>query len=194
MAKPLVFDFQGTEIAFDMAKIDRAKLYGYKDVEVLDEQGRKCELATLGEDGRTVVGKGGTAIGYLSADGLWCDKNELQPVDLEGLPITLHEKVTIDEYLSHNIRSLYRMDSEQAADDLLRDLKAGSIYKFPYSFRGGLESDVGFLLMNKEEIVFFAVGVPTNIQFVGLQQIAAVVDEDTLEEGEEADLMDFDMI
>ncbi len=54
---------------------------------MLDEHGDKCEMATLAEDGHTIIGRGGTGIGYLSADGLWCDKSELQPVDLSGVPI-----------------------------------------------------------------------------------------------------------
>ena len=72
MAKPLVFLFGDNEVAFTMSKVDRAKLYGYKELEVLDDEGRKCELATLAGDGRTVVARGGTGIGYVSQDGLWC--------------------------------------------------------------------------------------------------------------------------
>ena len=59
-----------------MTKVDRAKLYGYKELLVLDENGETCEMATLAEDGHTVVGKGGTGMGYLSADGQWCDKSQ----------------------------------------------------------------------------------------------------------------------
>src|SRR5262245_26660935 len=119
MAKPLVFQWGDTDLSFALAKIDRAKLYGYKDVEVLDEKGNPCELATLAEDGRTVVGLGGTGLGYVDADGLWSDKSQLLPVDVEGnqiapvassfsAPIKLFETVTADEYLGHNIRLVYQ--------------------------------------------------------------------------------------
>ena len=69
MAKSLVFQFDGANVAFQMNKIDRSKLYGYKELEILDEQGQTCELATLADDGKTIVGRGGISIGYLSADG-----------------------------------------------------------------------------------------------------------------------------
>ena len=41
-------------------------------------------------------------------------------------------------------------------------------------------------------IPFLAVGDPTKVEFIGLQQTAAAYDED--DEADETDLMDFDMI
>lgn len=203
MAKPLVFEFGGRSIPFSMSKVDRAKLYGFKELEILDEQGRKCELATLAGDGRTVVGKGGTGIGYLSVDGAWCEKSTLRPVDLEGnridpvpssfsAPVKLDQKVTADEYLSHDVRAIYVMETESDAGDLIEELTKGAIFRFDYSFRGGLEADAGFLLMGADENVFFAVGTPANLEFVGLQQSAGVVEDDEVDD--DGDLMDFGMI
>ncbi len=216
MPKSLIFHFVDNEIALSMQKIDRSKLYGYKEVEVVDENEQKCELATLAEDGRTVVGKGGTAMAYLSVDGDWCERTNIKPVDLEGDEITpvkssfssaieLREKATIDQYLNHNIRLMYRMElnieSEEdgasendAYEKLLQELKSGTIYSFPYSYRGGLEADVGFLLTNHNEELFFVVGDPTDVEMVGLQQTApSTVEEETAEDSA-AGLMDFDMI
>ena len=62
----------------------------------------------------------------------------------------------------------------------------------PYSFRGGLEADAGFLLAGADGNIFLAVANPTKIEFVGLQQAAAAAEEEG--EEEEADLLDFDMI
>ncbi len=204
MAKPLVFNFNGSEVSFQMAKVDRAKLYGFKELEVLDEQGRKCELATLADDGRTVVAKGGTGMGYLDADGNWCEKSNLKPVNLEGeeitpvpssfgSPIELAERVTIDQYMEHTIRAIYTMTSEND-DALLAELKEGAIFKFDYSFRGGLEADAGFLLLNEEDKVFFAVGSSTSIEMVGLQQTAPTVEEADVASDDDGDMMDFGMI
>ena len=203
MAKPLVFQFGDQELAFALNKVDRSKLYGYKEVEALDDHGRPCQLATIAEDGCTVVASGGTGMGQLSADGLWCEKSQLKPIDLSGneippvassysAPIKLFDTVSIDEYLSHNIRSVYQLETETKPDDLLRELQRGTIFAFPYSFRGGLEADAGFLLLNEEENLFLAVGSPTKVDFIGFQQTAVATDE---EEGDdETDLMDFDMI
>ena len=203
MAKPLVFQWGDTDLSFTLAKIDRSKLYGYKEVEVLDEDGNRCELATLADDGRTVVGRGGTGMGYVDADGAWCEKAKLKPVDLEGeeitpvassfsAPIKLFETVSADDYLCHNIRLVYQLTTEDDTEDLVDELKRGTIFSFPYSYRGGLESDAGFLLMGEDGNLFLAVGDPTDVEFIGLQQMAALVAEE--DDADETDLMDFDMI
>ncbi len=205
MAKPLVFKIDGQEIAFDMNKVDRTKLYGYKDLEIIDEHGEKCEMATLAEDGHTIIGRGGTGIGYLTADGLWCDKSQLQAVDLSGQPIApvpssfltpieLAEPTTSDEYLAHTIRGIYAMSSESTSSLLIDKLKSGAIYKFAYSYRGGLEADTAFLLCNDAGDVFMAVGSPTVIDFIGLEQAAAVVEDESTEDEADSDDMDFSMI
>ena len=203
MAKPLVFQWGDTDLSFSLAKIDRSKLYGYKEVEVLDEDGSRCELATLADDGRTVVGRGGTGLGYVDADGCWSDKSKLKPVDLEGneiqgvassfsAPIKLFETATVDEYLSHNVRLVYQLETEDEIGSLVEELEKGTIFSFPYSYRGGLEADAGFLLAGDDGNLFLAVGDPTKVEFIGLQQTAAVLDEE--DEADETDLMDFDMI
>lgn len=187
----------------NLSKVDTSKLYGYKEVEVLDDDNNRCELATLADDGSTIVGRGGTGIGYVSADGHWCDKSVLKPVDVEGkqiepvpssysAPIKLFETVTYDEYLQHSVRLVYQLQSDDDLSDLMQELKRGTIFTFPYSYRGGLEADSAFLLLGDDGTMFLAVGNPTKVEFIGLQQTAAVVEEDS--EAEETDLMDFDMI
>jgi hypothetical protein len=203
MAKPLVVAFGGADLAFDLERVDRSRLYGTVDVEALDEKGRTCDLATLADDGRTVIGRGGTALGMISSEGMWLEKSQLKPVDAEGKPITpvpstfgapvpLGKKATIDEYLSHNIRSVYLVRPQGDASALVKELQAGAIFTFPYSFRGGLEADVAFLLGGKEGNLFLAVGHPTRIRFVGLEQAAALTEEGPEDEEEEA--LDFGMM
>ena len=207
MGKPLKFVFQDQPIEFEMNKVDRSKLYGFKEQEVLDEHGQPCELTTLADDGRTLVGKGGTGIGYLDADGNWCDKTELKPVDLEGkeiipvpssfaAPIALDNEVTIDEYLEHNIRLVYQLDATLVTNELNDRLANGAIFHFPYSYRGGLESDAGFLLTNADNDVFFLVGDRTNVDYKNLQAPSPTVPVDDSDSGDagDEDLMDFGMI
>ncbi len=188
MAKPLVFRLGASEFALEMNKVDRAKLYGYKDVEILDDSGQRCEMATLAEDGHTIIARGGTGMGYLSADGNWCDKSQLKPVDLSGqaitpvtssfqAPIDLAEPTTMEDYLEHTIRSVYVMEGS-VAPELIEKLKSGAIYKFAYSYRGGIEADVAFLLTNDADELFMAVGSSTELEYVGLQNVADSVEEE----------------
>ncbi len=213
MPKPIIFQLGEDTIPLAMQKIDRTKLYGYKEVEVLDESEEKCELATLAEDGRTVVGKGGTAMAYLDVDGNWCERTEIKPINLEGdeitpvassfsAPIELNETVSLEAYLEHNIRLMYRLDLSEsesdnprpAFDQLCKRLNAGEIFHFAYSYRGGLEADAGFLLANQANEVFFVVGDRSSIDFIGLQQMAPVATNESPEDSDSSSLMDFDMI
>ena len=214
--RSIEFEFAGANLEFNMIKVDRNKLYGYKVLEVLDDQGDACELTTLADDGKTLIGKGGTGIGYLDADGNWSDKSELSPVDLEGkaitpvpssfsAPIPLAKEISIEEYLDHNIRLIYQLQFNEDQEDgqaaqpqepqpLVDKLKSGSIFLFDYSFRGGLEADAGIMLVNDDDEIFFLVGDQTSVTYKGLQQSAPVAAEETDSSEEDGGLMDFGMI
>lgn len=205
MPRTLAFSFGGNAIDFSMHKIDRSRLYGFKELLVLDEQGEPCELNTLAEDGKTLIGKGGTGIGYLDADRNWVEKSNLTAVDLEGneitpvpssfsAPIELGEKADTEDLLNHNIRLIYRLESEAIDESLVKELSAGAIFKFDYSFRGGLEADAGFLMHNESGEIFFLVGDSSNVEYVGLQQAAPTASEATGDDSAADDLMDFGMI
>jgi hypothetical protein len=205
MAKPLVFQWRDRQISFQMAKVDRARLYGFKEAEVLDDAGQRCELATLAQDGQTVVGRGGTALGTLTVDGMWIEKTELKPVDPAGqtiqpipssfaAPVPLAEQVSPEEYLDCAVRSIYLMESADDIGPLVEELQQGTIYRFAYSFRGGLEPDQGFLLGNAEGQVFCAIGKPAKVEFLGLAQAAPAVEAEEEASEEEADAMDFSMM
>ena len=204
MANPLVLNFGGVDLPLTLNKVERSDLYGFVEIETLDEQGRKCTLATLADDGQTLIGTGGLALATFSQDGSWLEKKALIPTDNQGqrivpvassysAPVPLSKKVSVDEYLSHNIRSVYQISSEADIAGLMAELKSGTIFQFPYSFRGGLEPDVGFLLLAADGTPFLAIGSPTKLEFVGFQETAAIVsDEDSGDEDDES--LDFNMM
>ncbi len=205
MAKPIAFNFGGESISFGMTRVTREKLYGVKRIEVLDENQQPCETATLGDDGHTLLARGGKAIGYVTSDLLWTDKSQLQPVDVQGneltsvpssfnAPIDLIEKAEIDEYFNHNAKGVYELEHLEGAGELVQELKDGAIYKFDFSYRGGLDPDTAFLLANAAGNVFMITAEETSIEYAGLQQAAAVVEDEDDEEAGIDDMMDFDMI
>ena len=211
MAKPLVLDYRGGQVSLGIQKVDRTRLYGYVDTEVVDEAGRACELGTLLGDGRSVVGKGGTGLAYLSPDGLWRKKAELRPVDRDGKPVPtlkstfdtvvpLADQATIEDYLSHNIHLIYLLTHQppdgmpaQPIEELAEDLRGGTIYRFPFCYRGGIAATVGFLLAGGDGNLFLCVGVPTAIDYVGLKATAAVV-ADPCDEAAEDEALDFNLV
>jgi hypothetical protein len=206
MAKPLVVQYEGQSTNFSLEKIDRTKLYGYVETEVVDEAGKTCELATLIGDGRSIVGKGGSAIAYLSHDGQWRKKADLRPVDVHGkiitpvkstfdAPVTLDRMAAIEEYLAHNINLIYRLEAEAENPALLEALRSGAIFQFPFSYRGGVEASAGFLLLGGDGNLFLCVGTRAAIEFVGLAATAAtVVDETEASSADDEDALDFSLV
>ena len=205
MAKPLVVELKGQSFDLQLEKVDRTKLYGFVESEVLDDTGKPCEVGTLTGDGHSIVGRGGSAIAYLSPDGLWRKKTELRPVDLAGQPIppvkstfdtvvSLDRTVSIEDYLSHNIHLIYRLNSEQQLTGLMDEFRKGTIFHFPFSYRGGIEASAGFLLQGSDGNIFLCVGSPTRIEFIGLKTAAPVVADETGADAEEEDLLDFSMV
>ena len=204
MAKPLTVVYRGETVHLELKKVDRDKLYGYSDLEVVDDAGKPCELATLIGDGHSIVGKGGTALAYLTEDGAWRKKGELTAVDLDNKPIvpvkstfdnpvSLDATATADEYLSHNINAIYHITSDEVSEPLHTALASGAIFQFPFSFRGGLEASAGFLLQGSDGNPFLCVGSRTDVEFIGLDEAApAVADAD--EPLGDDDAIDFSMM
>lgn len=203
MPRPLTLKFKNKDIVCVPDKVDRSKLYGSIDVEALDAKGRRCTLATLAEDGRTLVGIGGSCFAIISTDGEWLEKAKLRPVDREGRdikpvgstyagPVQIRDMATIDEFLQHNIKNVYALKMDGQIDELMAELKKGTIFTFKYSFRGGLEYDIAFLIAGAEGGAFMCIGKPTTIHFVGLEQSALPDDETQAEETD--DTLDFAMM
>jgi hypothetical protein len=205
MSKQLIVRHRGKELSLGLEKVDRTRLYGYVDTEVLDEQGQRCELATLNGDGNTLVGRGGTALATLSPNGLWREKSALQAVDPLGKvlspvkssfdgPLALERTASVDEYLAHNIHLVYKLDVVGDAAELLEELRGGTIYTFPFSYRGGLEAYTGFLLLGADGNLFLAAGSSPNFEFVGLNQPAAAAEAEAEGDEEEENGFDFGMM
>ncbi len=203
MAKPLVLRFGERDFPFQLDRVERSDLYGYVEIETFDDKGQRCVTAKLLSDGKTIVGSGGTALGFMSPDGLWLEKKQLTAVDADNKPITpvpssfsapvpVERIMTIDEYLTHNIKSAYTVTCLDDMSPIMAELKKGTIYSFPYSFRGGLEANAGFLLLAADGTPFLMVGEPTKLEFLGFDQASGV--EEDANETEDEDSLDFGMM
>lgn len=181
MARTLVLSLDGQEIPAQLRKIDREKLYGNIEIEAFDQEGNEAFLKILDADGKTLIDTGGSSLSTLDEDGNSVDRKNLIPINSDGeeikpvpssfsAPNPLY-KATIEEYLSHAVKSIYILTpAEDSNFDLLEDLLSGpTIYKFDFSYRGGLEYDKAFLIV-KEKTVFMIIGVNTTLQFVKLNQ------------------------
>lgn len=204
MAKMFSVNFNGKTASYNFDKVDRDRLYGYIETEVLDDRGRKCELATLCSDGHTVVGKGDTGFAMLAPSGEWRERSKLRPVDPDGKPIVpvpstfdapvvLEQKASIDDYLRHNIHLVYQLSTLDDDSALRAELAGGTIFQFPFSYRGGLQANAGFLLQGADGNLFLLVGAAPSYAYVGLKQTAGLVTDETTDD-EDDDALDFSMM
>lgn len=201
MARNLIFEIDGTELSAGIEKIDRSKLYGSTTIEAFDEDGKMAEMISLAADGQTLFGIGGTAFATLSQDDDPIKRESLTAYSIDGekletvpssfdAPIKVFERATIEDYLSHLVKSVYALTGDDAVAIGDR-LSEGAIYKFQFSYRGGIMPDTAFLLSNAENEPFMILTTPANINFVGFQDAAAAY-EDTDEESD--DELDFEMM
>lgn len=203
MAKPLVLSLDGEEFPVKLTKIDRDRLYGSVTIEAFDEEGDEVFLRVLAYDGKTLIDKGGTALATVTEQGdsiprnrliaVSSDGEELEPVPSSFSAPNLLERATVEDYLSHTVKTVYALEAAEESElDHLRDsLSDGRIYKFPFSYRGGLEYDGAFLIGNKEGI-FMIVGQPAVLKFLKLGQAAVL--EPTEEQEVAVDDLDFDLL
>jgi len=209
MARSIEFSFGGEVISAELLKVERQKLYGSISVDTRTLDGGACSLVTLASDGRTLVPHGGTSLGYLNQDGHWVPRSELVPVDIAGreleqvpssfsAPIELSEECSLDEFLDHGIRLVYLLGlAAELAPPLAETLAAGTIYKVGFSYRGGVGTDPAFLLGDGDSNVWFLIGDPHDVEWVGLEPTLVGVDPDEDEHPDSHDAgdpLDFGML
>lgn len=202
MPRTLTLSLDGEEFAMQLVKIDRERLYGSVEVEAFDEKGKPAEIKVLDADGRTLMDKGGTALITVDEEGNSVDRTKLRPVDEHGDPIekvpssfdapNVLKKGEADEYLDQIVKSVYLLTpADGSADLLMEHLADGTLYKFPFSYRGGLEHDNAFIVGSRSD-AFMIVGRQAALKFVSLNQAAQL---DAVEEKEiAAEEIDFDLL
>lgn len=203
MARALILSLDGQEFPVSLVKIDRDKLYGSVEIEAVDEKGNPASIFVLAADGKTLIPKGGTALSIVNEDGDSISRTVLQAVEMDGEPVTpvrssfdepnVLERAIPEDYLSQIVKSVYAVASaDETPLDYLQDhLDGGEMFKFPFSYRGGLDHDNAFIVGNKND-AFMVVGRPAALQFVKLNQ--AVVLDSTEEAEISADELDFELL
>jgi len=200
MAKPLQFLIGGSTYDAAPVKLERKKLYGWTDTVATDEAGGVCISAQLAPGGTLIVPPSGVKMATLDADGKWLEKSELTPVDADGNPLTpvpssfdapiaLDKKATDEEFLDHIWKAVYQLDGAELASAV----GDNDIYAFPFSYRGGLSQDDGFLLKSGGTLFLFT-GEKVEFEMIGVAEEGVLDDQDEETPAEEEDELDFSMM
>lgn len=193
--------WKGKESVFDFSKVDRAKLYGKRKRLVLDDQGKTCVKAELSEDGATIIKSGMTMQAYFDEQGEWVENRRLvgldendQPVDL--VPSTLGKAQELEEsspeaLAQNQMISVYHLSGVEPAcnAELQSALHAGSIFRFPFNYRGDYACETAFLLSN-DDGVFVLTTLDVTPEWCALETLVA---EDFSDSGDFDDDLDFEM-
>ncbi|MCB9568776.1 MAG: hypothetical protein H6710_16435 [Myxococcales bacterium] len=199
MAKPIIVNWKGVQSSFRLEKLDRAKLYGKRQRQVLDPGGERCERAELTRDGSLLIRSGMTAQGYFDGEGLWVANRDLVGLDEKGEPLPqvgstlgveqpLAGPVDPSEVLDLAVRSVYVLTPEGLDPDLQKRLLGGEVFRFPFNYRADYNAETAFLIGNKSG--FFAlVGQPAPGEWCELETVAA----ETYDDAGDDDELDFEM-
>ncbi|MDR3295057.1 MAG: hypothetical protein LBT26_04385 [Clostridiales Family XIII bacterium] len=200
MARSLTFSINQTEYAGAPVKLDRKKLYGWRETIACDDNGRECRLVSMDETGTLIIPKGGVGLGILSPDQKWVDRNQLKAVAPDGqavepapssydAPVTLDRIATAEELLNHSITGIYQIPE---ADPALLEAIGEQIYTFTYHYQSGYAGSQAFLLCSEGNL-FMLLGYGSEFEMLSLDA-GGDIEEDLEEEENENDEIDFSMM
>ena len=199
MARQAEFIINGNSVMAELKKVDRKKIYGWSTIEVFDENGSKCKLASI-SDGVHVLPSGSSSLIKFNDKGETVSSSDLVGFNQKGekvekVPSIYDGKVelkeaTIDDYLSLAVKTVYQLNMEDDTP-MLSELKDGKVFSFVFNYRADYEGDDAFLISNGET-AFAVIGKVADLEFVGMNdnEKELVVNE---EESSEEDELDFAM-
>ena len=199
MARQAEFIINGNSVMAELKKVDRKKIYGWSTIEVFDEDGSKCKLASI-SDGVHVLPSGSSSLIKFNDKGETVSSSDLVGFNQKGekvekVPSIYDGKVelkeaTIDDYLSLAVKTVYQLNMEDDTP-MLSELKDGKVFSFVFNYRADYEGDDAFLISNGET-AFAVIGKVVDLEFVALNdnEKELVVNE---EESSEEDELDFAM-
>lgn len=203
MARSLNLSFDGNDYSLGIQKVDRKKIYGYTIIDIKDDNGSKCGLATISDDGKFILSKGcvgytalnesneyiaNTSIKILNEDGKALEKIP-SSFDIEKIEL---EKTSLNEFLKIHVKSVYQLNPETEDVDistLISLLESELVLRFSFNYRADYDDDDAFLLQNNGT-AFMVVGTISPFEFVGLEK---VIEEEILDEDDDEDF-DFGML
>jgi hypothetical protein len=204
MGKNIHFVIEGKSWSAGISKVDRNKVYGYVEEIISDSNGELCSVASILEDGQTIIVSGATALKTVDAENKEISKDAIKIVNLDGSDAVLVPSSydtdavltpgTLDDLFNLEITSVYQLvwDDEVAKLDLISYLNTNKVLKFVFNYRADYEGADAVLITGQNQ-VFALTGKFLEFQFLENKQF--IVPEDTDADATvEEDSMDFGML
>ena len=198
MAKPIIISKDKKDSIFQLKKIERKKLYGFRKRLAVDENNDECRRASLTEDGQVLIKSGMTSQGWFIEGGKQIESSEIGVIDednneLELVPSTLGVNQNLEgplnpkELLDMTVTTVYSLLPDQISNDLESSLDKGEIWKFSFNFRADYRMETGVILKN-DAGYFAIIGIPNQINM--LSHNAPLPEDD---DDDDDDELDFEM-
>ena len=198
MVKPIIITKDDKDSVFQLRKIERKKLYGFRKRLAVDENNEECKRASLTEDGQVLIKSGMTSQVWFIEGGKQIESSEIGVIDednneLELIPSTLGVNqnlkgpINSKELLDITVTTVYALLPDQISKDLESSLDKGEIWKFSFNFRADYRMETGVILKN-DAGYFAIIGIPNQINMLSHN---APLPED--EDVDEEDELDFEM-
>ena len=199
MGRPIKFNLSGVSLEAEITKVDRSKLYGTSTRVVYDENGEECSLSDLYQ-GSAILPKGSISQTLLDSKGNYVSRSDL--IGFNNLNQKVEKvssiysgennckKVTIDEFISANVKSIYQLNIENNnLENWKKCFLNDEIYCFVFNYREDYEGDDAYILSNGNNF-FIIVGKQNSYEYLELNTISIdVEDEDSTQD----DDLDFSM-
>lgn len=202
MPRELTFRLKNTEAAVVPVKVDRKKLYGWTQIDAVDDEGNPCDLASSDDSGQLILSRGGTAMAILSGKGEWVDRSDLVAVMEDGSPaplitssyrtlIELERQLDEEEFLDYDVTDFYELREAPAS---FRRAVGKRIYLFDYTYFDSYETTPA-LIMESDGSLFMLLGRRRDTEMLCLHDCSDgnQGEDDELEVEGDQDELDFTM-
>lgn len=198
MAKNLTFSINKSTYSAGITKLDRDKIYGFVEEQILDKNGNLCSSGALLDDGQTLVLTGATAMKTVTDNNAEVDKKALKTVYMDGKDAILvpssYEgtielvKATMDDLFNLEVNSVYQLTWEDAVakSSMLKELEGGNLFRFVFNYRADYEGADAILLSAQNEI-FVLTGRLLEFEYLENKTAAPIAEVENAEQEEEVD-------
>ena len=199
MAREIFLNLNKKKSSFEISKIDRKKLYGFKKRMFLDEKNKECSKANLEEETGIVFVNSDISSCYLDHKGNYIEKSDLEAINENGKKVKKEDStigkevnlnsITTEDALNLKVNSVYHLEPKEFDKNLKLKLDNGEVFSFPFNYYADFKLENGIILKSEKEY-FALIGRKTSCHWVG--ENSDDLPED-VEEFEDNDL-DFEMM
>ena len=182
MGKNINFVIEEKSWSAGISKGDRNKVYGHVEEVISDSNGDLCSVASILDDGQTIIVSGATALKTVDSENKEINKDVIKTVNLDGtdailVPSSYDVDVvltpgTLNDLFNLEITTVYQLvwDDEAAKLDLISYLNTNKVLKFVFNYRADYEG-ADAVLITAQGQVFALTGKFLEFKFLENKQI-----------------------